>query len=153
MNRLRCSHGIRRLALLLLLVAQCATPARAEQRQFGRYDVYFSVFAADFLRPETAQALGIVRAPDRAVLNISIRRRYEGRTGDEPVSARVEGTLGDLIRKTALDFRVVQEEGAVYYLAQFPFRDGETHYVELTIQPVGEAQALDLRFEKTLYVN
>ena len=144
---------MRRLALLFLMAALAEAPARAEQRQFGRYDVYFSVFAADFLRPETAQALGIVRAPDRAVLNISIRRRDDGRPADAPVSARVEGTRGDLVRKTPLEFRVVQEDGAVYYLAQFPFRDGETHYFELEIQPAEEPQALDLRFEKTLYVN
>jgi hypothetical protein len=141
------------VALLAALLLAGAQIARAEQRQFGAYEVHYSVFAADFLQPAVASALGIVRAPDRAVLNLAIRARASGSASDSAVRASVRGTRGDLIHKTELEFRLVEEQDAAYYLAQFPFRNGETLYFELEMQPAGEQRPLQLRFEKTLYVD
>ena len=136
---------------LLMLVVLSVLPAAAEERQFGRYDVYYSLFTADFLQPDVARALDIVRAGDRAVLNIAVRRRGD-HGKDAPVAAVLEGTRGDLIHKSELEFREVAEQDARYYLAQFPFRNGEAVYLELRITPEGESTPLELRFDKTLYV-
>jgi hypothetical protein len=137
------------IATALALLA-AAAPAGADERRFGRYDVHYSLYTADFLQPDVARTLDIVRGKDRAVLNIAVRRRGEDGT-DAPVAAALEGTSGDLIHKSALEFREVAEQDARYYLAQFPFRDGETMYIELRITPQGEPQPLELRFDKTLY--
>src|SRR5262245_42134305 len=96
-----------------VVVALCAlvlgAAARAEQRQFGQYDVYYSLFTADFLQPDVARALDIVRAKDRAVLNVAVRRRGDAGQ-DAAVAAVLEGTRGDLITKTTLEFREVAED-------------------------------------------
>jgi SAM-dependent methyltransferase len=130
--RMRMPANVLALWALLFVL-----PAAAEQRQFGQYDVYYSLFTADFLQPDVARTLDIVRAKDRAVLNIAVRRRGEGGQ-DTPVAAVLEGSHGDLIHKTALEFREVAEDEARYYLAQFPFRNGEAVYLELRITPQGE---------------
>jgi hypothetical protein len=139
-----------RLATTVLLLG--ATGAVAESRQFGRYEVLYTVFAADFLQPPIAQAYGIVRAADRAVLNITVRRRLEA-GGDEAIAAVVSGTRGDLVHTKALEFREVTEPGARYYLADFPIRNDETQYFTVRIVPEGEATALELRFDKRMYVD
>jgi hypothetical protein len=138
------------LAMTVLLPG--AGGAAAESRQFGRYEVLYSVFAADFLQPPIAQAYGIVRAADRAVLNITVRRRLDA-GGDEAIAAVVSGTRGDLVHTRALEFREVSEPGARYYLADFPIRNDETQYFTVRIVPVGEAAALELRFDKRMFVD
>lgn len=140
------------LALAALLLSGLWQDARAEMQQFGRYEVYYSLFATDFLRPEIARAYGLVRANDRALLNIAVRRT-EPAGGSVPIKAVVEGTRSDLVHKRELRFQEVIEEGAIYYLVEFPFRNEETHYLELLIKPEGDTSTLSLRFNQTLYVD
>lgn len=137
---------------MLLLGAGLALPARAaaETQQFGAYEVHYSVFVSSFLQPVVAESYGIVRASDRAVLNIAVRLR--GRDGaTRAVASTMSGSRGDLIRKEALRFREIREQGAVYYLADFPFIEGETHYFDIRVRPEGEPGELRLQFSKTLY--
>ena len=142
----------RRLALAVLWLALPWQAAVAEVRTFGRYEVYYSIFASDFLRPEIARSYGIVRANDRAVVNIAVRR-LEPSGGSVPIKARVEGTRSDLIYTRDLELREIVEEGAIYYLAEFPFRNDETHYFKVRIHPDGDTSTLDLQFQQSLYVD
>jgi len=142
----------RLLAMAVLLLALPWQAAFAEMQAFGRYEVYYSLFASDFLRPEIARAYGIVRANDRAVLNIAVRR-LEPAGGSVPIKAKVEGTRSDLVHTRDLELREVIEEGAIYYLAEFPFRNDETHYFKVRIHPDGDTSTLDLQFKQTLYVD
>ena len=142
----------RLLAMTALLLALPWQAAFAEVQTFGRYEVYYSLFASDFLRPEIARAYGIVRANDRAVLNIAVRR-IEPAVGSVPIKAKVEGTRSDLVHTRDLELREVIEEGAIYYLAEFPFRNDETHYFKVSIHPDGDTSTLDLQFKQTMYVD
>jgi hypothetical protein len=142
----------RLLATVALWLALPWQAALAEVQTFGRYEVYYTLFASDFLRPEIARAYGIVRANDRALLNIAVRR-LEPTGGSVPIKAHVEGTRSDLIQVRELQLREVVEDDAIYYLAEFPFRNDETHYLKLRIQPDGDTSTLDLQFKQTLYVD
>jgi hypothetical protein len=140
------------LLVALLLGAGLTLPARgsAETQQFGAYEVHYSVFVSSFLQPAVAESYGIVRARDRAVLNIAVRLR--GRDGaTRAVASTLDGTRGDLIYKEALRFREIREQDVVYYLADFPFIEGETHYFDIRVRPEGETGELGLKFSKTLY--
>jgi len=130
-----------------VLLALLATAARAETRQFGAYELHYSVFTSDFLQPDIAAAYGIVRAKDRALLNVAVRR--DGAT----VGATLAGTRSDLIRKTPLEFREIREEQAVYYIAEFGFVDGETVYFDISVLPAGETRPLVLQFQQVLYAD
>jgi hypothetical protein len=140
------------LLVALLLGAGLALAARAsaETQQFGAYEVHYSVFVSSFLQPAVAESYGIVRARDRAVLNIAVRLR--GRDGaTRAVASTLDGTRGDLIYKEALRFREIREQDVVYYLADFQFIEGETHYFDIRVRPEGETGELGLQFSKTLY--
>ena len=55
------------VSLLLMLLAAAS---RAEMRQFGSFEVHYSVFASSFLQPDIAAAYGIVRAKDLSLIHI-----------------------------------------------------------------------------------
>jgi hypothetical protein len=135
------------VSLLLMLLAPAS---RAEMRQYGSFEVHYSVFASSFLQPDIAAAYGIVRAKDRALVNIAVRR---GTRDAATVSAVLSGTRGDLIRKMPLEFREIREDQALYYIAEFGFVSGETQYFDIAIQPAGEARPLVLQFNHVLYAD
>ncbi len=142
MNASRRSLFACLLALLVL-----ATPLGAETRRFGDIEVHYSVFASSFLQPDVAAAYGIVRARDRAVVNVALR----GPGG--ALAARIDGTRSDLIRKDALGFREIREDGAIYYLAEIKFISAETLYFDLAITPEGGTSALRLEFSQALHAD
>jgi hypothetical protein len=89
-------HPLVPLLALTLGAALCsASTARAETRRFGAFEVHYSVFTSSFLQPGIAAAYGIVRARDRAVLNVAVRNAAGS------MEAQLTGTRGDLIRKDA----------------------------------------------------
>ena len=135
---------------LILLSLGCA--AHAEVRRFGAYEVHYSLFQSSFLQPSIASAYSFVRARDRAVLTIAVRRGSDSPAGIA-VSAAVSGKRGDLIYNNALEFREIREEQAVYYLADFAFISGEAIYLDLAIRPEGQPGALSLQFNQTLYAD
>ena len=135
-----------------LILLSLGAAAQAEMRQFGDYEVHYSLFQSSFLQPSIASAYAIVRARDHAVLTIAVRRASKEPAG-VAVSAAITGQRGDLIYHKALDFREIREEQAVYYVADFAFISGEAIYFDLSIRPEGDPNALSLKFNQTLYAD
>jgi hypothetical protein len=146
-NRLR-----RRTTLLLCLAAALTgtltgTTAHAEQfERLGNWDVHYVVIRTSFLKPEIAARHGIVRGPDRALLNISV-------IGDDgkPVVATLSGRVRNLLEQdTPLEFQEVREGEAVYYLSQVKHTDREIlrFYVDIR-PPDGTVQRLE--FQQQMY--
>mgnify|MGYP001765754126 CR=1 FL=1 len=134
-----------------LLLALAGAAAQAEMRQFGDIEVHYSVFGSSFLQPEVAAAYGIVRARDRALINVAVRRGAAADAGT--LAAAVSGTHSDLIHKQALEFREIREGDAVYYIAEVDFIHGETRYFRIAITPAGETRPLELEFSQVLYAD
>lgn len=108
--------------LVPFLIALClALPAAAERKQsFGDLDVHYSVFNSSFIQPDIAAAAGLTRSKTLGVINVAVLKAGKAST------AVVGGEVKDLLGKsTALTFRQVTEGGAIYYLAQFPFKTRE----------------------------
>ena len=136
-------------AACALLCALLCTHTHAESKQFGEYEVFYSIFGSSFLRPEIAEAYHIVRAGDRAVLNITVRRK--ARDQNVAVGAEVSVVRSDLINKIPLQMREFREPDAIYYLGEFAFSNGDTHYFTVSIKPEGDTANLELQFSKALY--
>ena len=135
-----------------LILLSLGAAAQAEMRQYGDYEVHYSLFQSSFLQPSIASAYSIVRARDHAVLTIAVRRTSEA-LASVAVSAAISGKRGDLIYSKALDFREIREDQAVYYVADFAFISGEAIYFDLSIRPEGDPAALSLKFNQTLYAD
>jgi hypothetical protein len=127
---------------------RASTDGSVEQ---GDFTIHYSLFPSTFLTSEVAGAYGIVRAKNRAVINVSVRER-QAPDSDREQSARVSGRYSDLIQNRDLDFREIREQGALYYIAEFRHGNAETLRFDLKVQPEGGREQ-NITFTRKLYVD
>jgi hypothetical protein len=116
---------------MLCLFSLClALPAFAERKQtFGEVDVHYSVFNSSFLQPETAAASGLIRSKSKGVVNVSVLKN------GTPQNAVVEGSVKYLTGQVfPLEFRQINEQGAIYNLAQFEMEQREMLVFTLNVK-------------------
>ncbi|WP_372965085.1 DUF4426 domain-containing protein [Marinobacter sp.] len=136
------------LAFGMMLIA---SQSHAGEKDFGKYQVHWSVYPSTFLTPEVAQANNLQRSKSIGIVNISIM------TSDEygqprPVSGQVEGQVSNDIQQVDfLAFRRIQEGDAVYFIAQYQYRPGDLRTFNITARPIGHPQDLKVRFAHTLF--
>lgn len=139
------------IALLLWAAVAAAQDAKVIEnfQDFGEYRVTYSVFNSDFISPEIARHYNLVRAEDRAFVNISVSKKGE----IQGASAGVSGNATNLIQQSRpLEFQEIRDQDAVYYLAPFRFDHEEnlTFNIDLVL-PDGSTQ--QLTFRRQLYKN
>jgi len=124
-----------RLALLLLTAclsasAMAADVIKGERKEtFGDITVHYNTFNSTFLQPDIAKAAELIRSKNQGVINVSVVK------DGKPVIASVTGTIKDLTSNSvALKFRQVTEQGAIYYIAQYPVEQQETRTFEIKVQ-------------------
>ncbi|WKV83808.1 DUF4426 domain-containing protein [Pseudomonas sp. B24_DOA] len=124
-----------RLALLLLTAclsasAMAADVIKGERKEtFGDVTVHYNTFNSTFLQPDIAKAAELIRSKNQGVINVSVVK------DGKPVIASVTGTIKDLTSNSmALKFRQVTEQGAIYYIAQYPVPQQETRTFEIKVQ-------------------
>lgn len=139
--------------LFVLLGLTASVSALAGEKRFDNFTVHYSVFNSAFISADVAKAYGITRGKNRALINIAVRTDLpEG--GDRAQRAVVSGSTYDLIHRTALEFREIEEQGAIYYIAEFTFTDKELRSFTLSVQPQdADATAYELKFNQTFYVD
>lgn len=117
--------------LIICLLTLCLSlPAFAERKQtFGDIDVHYSVFNSSFLQPDTAAASGLIRSKTQGVLTVSVLK------DSTPLTAEVDGSVKNLLGQlTPLTFKQIKEQGAIYYLAQFPIEQREMLTFNLNVK-------------------
>lgn len=126
---------MRRLALLLCALclavpafaADYAKPDRKEV--FGDTTVHYSAITSSYLQPDIAAAAGLIRSKNQGVLNIAAEK------AGKPVVANITGTVKDLTGHTVpLKFKQIAEQGAGYYVAQFPIEQQETLTFDINVK-------------------
>lgn len=133
------------IALLLWATTAAAQGAKVIEnfKDFGEYRVTYSVFNSDFISPDIARLYNLVRARDRAFVNISVSKKGEL----QGTSAGVSGNATNLIQQSRpLEFQEIRDQEAVYYLAPFRFEHEEslTFNIDLVL-PDGSVQQLTFR--------
>ena len=124
-----------RLALLLLTACLSASALAADvikgerQETFGDVTVHYNTFNSTFIQPDIAKAAELIRSKNQGVINVSVIK------AGQPMVASVTGTVKDLTSKTVpLNFKQVTEQGAIYYLAQYPVDQQEVRTFEIKVQ-------------------
>ena len=131
------------LSIVLLIGLQ----AQGEQvERFGEWNVHYIAFNASVLSAETAERYGIVRGHKKGLVNITAIGK-SGRGEKVAVTGRLRNLLD---RATQLDFREIDDGGAVYYLAAFDFDHAENLRFEITLD-LPEHGTETLRFQHALY--
>jgi hypothetical protein len=127
--------------------------AIAEEATFGNYTVHYQAVNSTFLRPEIADQYGIVRSERRAFLNVAVLRNEEGGK-TTPVTATITGTKHNLLQQAnTIDFALVREGTAIYYIGQFDFSDREVVRFTLEVAPEGKTPAHRIEWSTQLYSN
>ncbi|WP_460369489.1 DUF4426 domain-containing protein [Pseudomonas sp. Tul1A2] len=124
-----------RLALLLLTACLSASALAADvikgerKETFGDVTVHYNTFNSTFLQPDIAKAAELIRSKNQGVINVSVIKN------GKPLVANVTGTVKDLTSQSVpLNFKQVTEQGAIYYIAQYPVPQQETRTFEIKVQ-------------------
>ncbi|MNV21382.1 hypothetical protein D3C71_1123170 [compost metagenome] len=124
-----------RLALFLLtaclsVTAMAADAIKSERKEtFGDVTVHYNTFNSTYLTPDIAKSAELVRSKNQGVINISVLK--EGK----PLMAQVSGSVKDLTSQTVpLKFKQITEQGAIYYIAQYPVDQQEVRTFEIKVQ-------------------
>ena len=145
-------NSMRGLATALVALVFLPLSAGAEQfRQFGDYDVHYNTINTSFLSAQVAREYNIRRSGHRAMLNIAVQKRTDGRT--TPVRADMSVTATNLNGQLrSVDMRAVDDAEAVYYIGELAIEDGEVLDFNVQVLPQGEARPLELRFREQFFV-
>src|SRR5690554_5561702 len=101
------SCSLRRAVALLMLVFALPASAQGDSQTFGDYTVHYSVFNSTFLKPEIAQTYGLIRARDRALINVSVTKTDDEKT-TLGLPAQVRGQTSNLLQQQQqLDFQEI----------------------------------------------
>ncbi|GGJ02743.1 DUF4426 domain-containing protein [Halopseudomonas pertucinogena] len=124
-------------------------PAQSPQR-FGDLLVHHNTFNSSYLQPEIAAAAGLQRGPRQGVVNIAVQRLTDD--GIEVVDARVEGTVKNLIQQTTpLKFIRIQEEEAIYFVANYSAAQRGLLQFEVRVQADDNAPVHTVRFQQEFH--
>lgn len=139
---------MKRLALFLITAclsvgAMAADVIKAERKEvFGDITVHYNTFNSTFLTPDIAKAAELIRSKNQGVINVSVIK------SGKPLIADVSGTVKDLTSKTVpLSFRQVTEQGAIYYIAQYPVDQQETRTFEIKVRTGDKINTLNFNQE------
>lgn len=129
-----------------------ASPTTTSQ-EFGDYVVHFNAFRTDQLSSEIAKIYGIVRSKERAMLNVSIMKKEEGkRAAAVPgvVTATATNLTGQF--KTA-SVREIREGMAIYYIAELSVANAEILTFKIEVIPENESEPFSIRFQKQFFAD
>ncbi len=140
--------------LTVLVLLAFAASAQAEQKTtFDDYIVRHSAIPSTFISEDIAREHDLVRSRSTGLLNIAVLKK-DG-DDDDPVPAVPAHLEGQMTNKAqqqqGLSFKRVREGDAIYYLAQFQYRDGEMLIFDLEVSPYDSEQTLPLRFSSELF--
>ena len=124
-----------RLALLALTACLSVSAMAADvikgerQETFGDVTVHYNTFNSTFIQPDIAKAAELIRSKNQGVINVSVIK------AGQPMVASVTGSVKDLTSKTVpLNFKQITEQGAIYYLAQYPVDQQDVRTFEIKVQ-------------------
>src|SRR5690625_7178570 len=133
------SHCLRHRAFapLILIMLMFAAPASAqgESQAFGEYTVHYSVFNSTFIKPDIVEAYGLIRARDRALINVSVTRR-NGDSNTLGLPADIRGQASNLLQQhQPLNFKEISDGMATYFIVGMRHRHEVHIYLPNTYLP------------------
>ena len=133
---------------LLVLIALLALPSSAEQfKAFDDIEVHYVVVNTLFLDPDVAKHYGVVRAKDRAIVNLSVL----GADG-KALSADVAGVTVNLLSQQAtLTFATIREGESIYYIAPIRYTDQDVLRFRIAVK-LPDRDPMNVEFKQLMYV-
>ena len=122
-------------------------------QRFGDYEIHFNALRTTQLTPQIAAEYGIVRSPNRAMLNISVLAR-EANGMTRAVTANVSASAINLTGQLKnIAMREIREDTAIYYIGETAIIDAETLIFTVEATPTGEGEPFTVRFQKQFFLD
>ncbi|MEL7310871.1 MAG: DUF4426 domain-containing protein [Pseudomonadota bacterium] len=143
------------LALIAALLVGCggggernvpdAAAAAESSAIFGDYTVFFNAISTDEVPAEVAQSVGVVRARNRALLNVSVIDNTNNTPIEADVQVAVSNLTGQLKKMTV---RKVEQGDSIYYLGEVTVANRETLIFDISVTPDGSDEAFEVRTQR-----
>ncbi|AOE50883.1 DUF4426 domain-containing protein [Kangiella sediminilitoris] len=125
----------------------------AGEKRVDDYIIHYNAFNSSFIQPETAVQYKIQRSKYTGLLNVSVHKVVEGGK-DKALKVALYGkATNNLSQYQELGFKEIIEGDAVYYLADFQFRDEESMDLEFTINIPGRDKPVTIQLDQKFYAD
>ncbi len=137
---------------LILIMVMTPAITNAGEKVFGKYSIHYSAFSSDFLTPQIAKTYGIQRSKNRAVLNITITENKAGSL-PVPVEANIDSMATNEYQKLKnVELRQVVENGAIYYITEFPIANQEIISFKISANKDGKVIGT-VKFQQQFFID
>ena len=117
-----------------------------QMQNWKDYDIHYSTFPSKLIPVDVATAHNIVRADNRIIINVSIRKK------EVPIRAEIHGTVLNLLsQEIELTFTEVTEQQAIYYIASQIVNEKDTISLQIFIKPEPGKDTYKLEFTRKYY--
>lgn len=126
---------------------------RASFETFGDHVVHFTAQPTTMLAAEVAQAFGIRRGGNRAMLNIAVLHMADGALG-RPVAAAVAADATNLLGQVKnVRVRELRDGDAIYYIGEVRVANEEIVAFNISVRPEGVDAPYQLKFRQQFYTD
>ena len=127
-----------------------AEAAAENSAVFGDYRVFFHAISTDEVPPDVARSVGVVRARNRALLNISVQRIEGGTPVEAEVAVKAANLTGQL---KPITMRKVEQGEAIYYLGELSVNNRETIIFDISVTPEGSDETFEVRTKRIYHLD
>lgn len=144
----------RYISLITTLALLIVSSANADQsKDFGDYTIHYSAFTTDVLSADVAGAYNITRSKNRALINISVLKKVMD-ASVKPVRAQIVASATNLSAQLkTFEVRELNDQGAIYYIAETPVNHRETLKFDIAVTPDGEQNTYRFSFSQQFYTD
>lgn len=126
---------------------------RASFEIFGDHVVHFNAQPTTMLPPEVAQAFGIRRGGNHAMLNIAVLHTPYGALG-RPVTAAVVADATNLLGQVKnVRVRELRDGDAIYYIGEVRVANEEIVAFNVSVRPEGVDAPYQLKFRQQFFTD
>ncbi|MFK8052262.1 MAG: DUF4426 domain-containing protein [Woeseiaceae bacterium] len=146
--------------ILLTILSGCGgggertvPPAQAAEENsaiFGDYTVYFHALSTDEVPAEVAKSVGIVRANNRAMLNVSVQKTDGAVAVEAAVTVDAVNLTG---QSKKITMRKVVQDNAIYYIGEVSVAHRETLIFDINVTPEGSTENFQVRTKREYYTD
>ena len=140
---------MQRSIITALLLACAVLSSSALFAQSDRYSIQNSAYYSTFLDGAIASTYKINRAPNSAVINISVQ---DTQNKNSSVTAEVSGTVTNILHQVkTLKFRPIKDGTAIYYISEIRFDNQDVLTFKIDVKPEGEKRSERVKWQQKFW--
>ena len=140
-------------SLAVLLLALTSYVMAEDVKTEDGYFIHYNALNTTILSAEVLKRYQITRSKNRAMLNIAVKKG-DKLTQSQPVKAKVTAQAVNLNKQLkTLDMRLIEDGGAIYYIATFAISNEEKLTFTVTVDPESQGKEHEVKFTQQFFVN